>query len=403
LSACFKWKIEPAKGFDTMQPRLLFMHATPRSGHQRASRAIERAVSQLSPSVAISSVDAFEYSSSIVRWAIYRIYYSLIKHQPDVWEYLYDNPAVQRKVEALRALLHRYQRRKFERFIAAVQPDAIICTQAYPCGMAADFKQRSGAKIPIIGVLTDYAPHLYWFHPDVDCYVVPSEQVKARFIERGVNAARIRVCGIPVDERFVKTYDRESLCRELGLNSAIPVLLIMGGSGGFGQIRDVVQQLDRLPNSCQMLVLAGTNTRLLHWIRSRSFRHSVRALPYTNEVYKLMSVATLLISKPGGMTTAESMAQGLPMVIVNPIPGQEDYNARYLIAERAAVQAIAPSQVRQTVRDLLENPERLADLRNRVQSLARPSAAQDIARLIFQLIGTHPAAVRGLESTLSVH
>jgi processive 1,2-diacylglycerol beta-glucosyltransferase len=108
-------------------------------------------------------------------------------------------------------------------------------------------------------------------------------------------------------------------------------------------------------------------------------------LGYSNEVPQLMELATVLISKPGGLTTSEALAKHLPLVIVNPIPGQESYNARFLLAHGAAVQAGSPETVRQTVRDLLDNPARLAGLRERAAELAHPGAATDISRLLFML------------------
>ncbi len=140
--------------------RLLLMHITPNSGHHRASCAIERTAKALDPEALLVNIDAFDYTSRFVRWTIARTYSSLIRHQPDIWEYLYDNPSIHRQIQYFRGLLHRYQSAKLRRMIDTVRPDAIVCTQAYPCGMLADFKKQHRLDIPLIGVLTDYAPHL---------------------------------------------------------------------------------------------------------------------------------------------------------------------------------------------------------------------------------------------------
>ncbi len=365
--------------------RFLLLHITTSSGHHRASRAIEQTLKRLDPLAQVVSVDAFQYTSRFVRWAISRSYLSLINHQPDVWEYLYDNPAVLRRIRHLRSLLHYYQASKLGRLLETVQPDAIACTQAYPCGVIADFKKRHHLRTPLVGVLTDYAPHVYWFHETVDIYVVPSEQVKQRFITRGVAADRVKVLGIPIDPQFLDPGDREATARRYGLDLKVPILLIMGGSGGFGRLRDIVLNLDTLPSACQLVVIAGTNRVLLTWLQSQRFRHHLCALGYVEDVPRLMEIATLLISKPGGLTTSEALAKQVPLVIVNPIPGQEAYNARYLLSQGAAVQAGAPETVRQTVRDLLENPDRLEALRQRNAELAHPRAAMDVAQLLFEL------------------
>jgi processive 1,2-diacylglycerol beta-glucosyltransferase len=373
--------------------RFLLMHITTSSGHHRASCAIQQSLTVHDPRVQIVSVDAFQYVSPFMRWTITRSYFSLIRHQPDVWEYLYDNPAVHRRVRHLRALLHRYHAVKLSRLLDRVRPDAIVCTQAYPCGIAADFKKSHRLALPLVGVLTDYAPHLYWFHDTVDAYVVPSEQVKQRFLTGGIEPSRVKVLGIPIDPSFAVPTDREATARAHGLSRERPILLVMGGGSGFGPMREILRSLDGLPVSCQLVVLAGTNRALLKWMARQRFRRRVAALGYTPDVPALMDLATLLISKPGGLTTSEALAKHLPMVIVNPIPGQEAYNARFLLSQGAAVQAGSPETVRQTVRDLLDSPERLEAMRRKNAELAHPTAAQDIAQLLLTLTEGRPQTV----------
>ena len=361
------------------------MHITVSSGHHRASCAIQNTLTRLDPLAYIKSVDAFHYTSPVVRWAIHYLYYSLIRHQPDVWEYLYDNSSVHSQLTHLRALLHRYQTKKFMKLLESEKPDVIVCTQAYPCGMVADFKKHYGMNIPIVGILTDYAPHLYWFHDTVDVYVVPSEPVKQRFIEQGIEPSRVRSLGIPIDSNFSRPTDRQATARRYGLDLNRPILLIMGGGSGFGALREVVQNLDILPYPCQLVVITGTNRSLLSWIRARCFRHKVVGLGYVDDIAELMDIATLLISKPGGLTTSEALAKRVPLVIVNPIPGQESYNARFLLAQGAAVQAVSPLTVRQTVRDLLDNPYRMQLMRRNAEELAHPDATLAIGKLLCEL------------------
>lgn len=377
--------------------RFLLIHITTNSGHHRASSAIEQQIRRLDPQAHVVMVDAFQYVTQVVRWAIQRSYLSLIRHQPDIWEYLYDNPTVHRRIQNFRALLHRYHAGKLQHLLETTRPDAIVCTQAYPCGMVADFKKHHGLTLPLVGVLTDYAPHLYWFHETVDCYVVPSDQVKQRFLTRGIDPARVKVLGIPIDPAFLTPTDREATARQFGLDLAKPILLIMGGGGGFGRFREMLLSLDILPYPCQLVVIAGTNRALLTWLTRQRFRHRVIPVGYTTDIPKLMGVATLLVSKPGGLTTSEALAKHVPLVMVNPIPGQEAYNARFLLSQGAAVQAGSAETVRQTVRDLLDNPERLEALRRRNAELAHPRAAMDTAKLLLELADSHREPAEPIE------
>ncbi len=365
--------------------RFLLLHVTTSSGHHHASVAIAKALRQLESSCQIINVDAFDYTSRFIRSAIMRSYLSLIRHHPDVWEYLYDNPAIHRRVQHFRQLLHRYHARKLQQLLETVQPHAIACTQAFPCGMVADFKQQHRLQIPLVGVLTDYAPHLYWLHDTVDAYVVPSEEVKQRFVSHGVDETRIRDYGIPVDPGFLDPVDRPAVYQSLGLDERQPVILVMGGGSGFGPLRELMESLDRLPSPCQFIVLTGTNQPLRSWLQQRQFRHRVVVSGYVDSVSEFMDVSTAIITKPGGLTTAEALAKRLPLLIVTPIPGQEMCNARYLLSQGAAVQVSAPGRVGDLVAQLLETPDRLRQLKAKAAALAHPDSALNIARLLMEL------------------
>ena len=365
--------------------RLLLMHVTTSSGHHHASQAIAHAAARLDPTCQAINVDAFDFTTRITRWAIMRSYMSVIRHHPDVWEYLYDNPDIHRHIRHFRQLLHRYHAHKLRRLLETVQPQAIACTQAFPCGMLADFMMHDGLHIPIVGVLTDYAPHVYWMHDAVDYYIVSSEAMKERFVSQGVPEARMRVYGIPVEPRFLDPVDREAAYRQFGLDAHLPVVMVMGGGGGFGPIRELVRSLDRVTPPCQFVVLTGTNQLLLAWLRRQPFRHRIAASGYTDLIPDLMEISTLIITKPGGLTTAESLAKHLPLMIVSPIPGQELCNARFLLAEGAAAELGDPHIAGEVLSRLLRDQNALQRMREHAARLAHPDSALRTAELLFEL------------------
>ncbi|MBI4354010.1 MAG: hypothetical protein HY595_02115 [Candidatus Omnitrophica bacterium] len=376
--------------------RILLMHVTTSSGHHHASRAIAQALRHLDPAVHVINVDAFDYTSRVVRSAIMRSYMSLIRHYPDVWEYLYDNPAIHKRVRHLRGLLHRYHARKLRQLLETVQPHAIACTQAFPCGMVADFKQHHGLAVPLMAVLTDYAPHIYWLHDTVDIYVVPADELKERYRQHGVADARIRVYGIPVSPAFLDPVDRAEVLRSFGLKPDEPVMLIMGGGGGFGPLQGLLRSVDRILPACQFVVVTGTNDALLGWLRRQTFHHRVVGVGYIDTVSDLMSIATAIMTKPGGLTTAEALAKGLPLLMSSPIPGQEVCNAAYLVTHHAAIQLGEPETVGDAVSELLRHPDRLERLRASATAIAKPRSAVDIARLLLEF-SNHGQMVECLE------
>ncbi|MEE8317687.1 MAG: hypothetical protein V3S13_02100, partial [Candidatus Omnitrophota bacterium] len=242
--------------------KILLMYITLNSGHHCASLAIENALKQISPSVETLNINAFRYTNPILEKVINRTYMGVIKNKPEVWEYLYDNPKVLKSSQRMRDAIHRFNSKKLKTLLEDFRPDAVLCTQAFPCGMIADYKKKLNLKLPLIGILTDHAPHSYWIFPDVDCYITPSEASKDRFIKNGVDGSRIKAFGIPIDLKFNKRHDKKEICKKMNIDPGIPTVLIMGGSQGLGPVEEILSILEAIDTPFQLVVVCGMNKRL---------------------------------------------------------------------------------------------------------------------------------------------
>jgi processive 1,2-diacylglycerol beta-glucosyltransferase len=253
--------------------------------------------------------------------------------------------------------------------------------------MVADYKRTYGLALPIVGTLTDYAPHSYWIYNNVDYYVVPSEETARKLISSGVAAERVKLLGIPIDIKFQAPTDRETVASSLGLNTKEPTVLIMGGTQGLGPIRELVPILDCLPQPMQMIVVSGTNKKLYQWLiaRQKTFRKKVVIYGFAQNIDDLMGLASVIVTKPGGITTAEALAKGLPMVILNPLPGQEAMNTAFLIKEEAAVKAQNVRSCVVILEELLYHESKLRSMGANARRVAKPNSANDITDLIFKL------------------
>lgn len=371
--------------------RVLLMYITKVSGHRQATIAIQRSLREISPEVEAPSVNGFGYTYPLLEKVVNRAYMSVIKRTPKVWDYLYDNPNIVKKSQSIKKFLHRTSHIKIGRLFERYRPDAVVCTQAFPCGMIADYKISKGLTTPLIGVLTDYSPHSFWINEGVDYYVVPSAEVKERFLKKGVPADSIKVYGIPIRSKFARQLDCVPIAQQLGLDVTLPIILIMGGGQGLGPIKETVQSLQRLKTPLQIIVTTGTNRKLIKWMEKTARTSSKKIIfyEYANNVDELMDVATLIVTKPGGMTTSESLAKGLPMVIVNPIPGQEMRNTDFLLNKGIGIRIDKTHDIGEEIDILLKSPERLAAMSKAAYENAKPHAAQDIARLILEnCVGT---------------
>lgn len=366
--------------------KALLMYISINSGHHKAALALEKALEILDPSVEVLSINSLNYTNPLVEKVINKTYMGVIKNRPEVWEYLYDNPKVFRNISKLRDLIHRFNSGKLKTLLDDFKPDVIACTQAFPCGIVADYKASFGLDIPLIGVLTDCAPHSYWVFDSVDYYVVHSEATMNKLIENGISRERIRIFGIPIDPKFANKLNAGSIMTKLGIDKSIPTILIMGGGQGLGPIAEMVFSLNKISRPIQMLIVAGTNGRLFKWLesRSRNFRMRSFIFGYASNIDELMSIATLIITKPGGLTISEAMSKSLPMVIIRPIPGQEAKNTEYLLKEGVAIKADSPRDVGILTEALLNQPAKLEQMRQNARRIAKPNSAIEIAKLILE-------------------
>jgi len=366
---------------------ILLLYISEDSGHHCASLSIERALHVLNPDVKTLNINSFNYTNPILERIINTTYMSVVKRTPEIWEYLYDNPKVMKSVHRLRDIIHRSNTGKLKALLDEFRPDGVICTQAFPCGLIADYKKTFNVNIPLIGVLTDYAPHSYWIFDKVDRYIVPSMETGKKLIDNGVDPDKIMSYGIPIDSKFRNSPDRKEVFRKLSLDPDLSTALIMGGTQGLGPIKELVALLDRSPLPLQMIIACGTNKRLFKWLkaRKRNFKKKTVILSFADNIDELMYISTIIVTKPGGITTAEALARGLPMLIVNPIPGQEAMNTKFLLNEGVAVKAQNPSDVIVVLEELLYNKNKLKIMSDKAKSLSKPDSARAIAALMLEI------------------
>jgi processive 1,2-diacylglycerol beta-glucosyltransferase len=378
--------------------RILFFYLTKHSGHYAAAVAIDQALRRAHGDVETMLVDSFSHTNPLLSKMTLKTYLAVLRTAPEVWEFLYDNPAFKERTRAIRELLNRGNSKKLQNLLAQFDPEMVVCTQGFSCGVMASWKRARAQQGPVglklVGVLTDFVAHRYWGDEWVDMYIAPSQETKQALVAQGVQADRVRVTGMPVRPCFARPVDRAQVLGRLGLKPDIPKVLVMGGSLGLGPIKSVIRKLDRLPQPFDLMVVSGLNEELKTDLARRNgrFRHTLRIFGFVDNVNELMEISEMVVTKPGGMTTAEALIKRLPMIIIKPIPGQEAKNTEVLLSRGVAVEAKTVSQVAGYVDEFFRNPLRLRQMREAATDLGRPNAATDAAREILSLL-QQPATV----------
>jgi processive 1,2-diacylglycerol beta-glucosyltransferase len=358
--------------------RILLMYISQVSGHRSAAMAIERDAEVL-------NINAFQYTNPLTEKIIHRLYMAMLRKIPKIWDFLYDNPKIVQRTERLKEAINRMNSPKLKNLLDEFKPDAIACTQAFPCGMVSTYKKMYNSRIPLVAVLTDYVPHSYWIYDNVDYYISPSKEVSQKLALKGIPQNKIHCFGIPFDPKFNDSVLKEKVIQQLSLDVSLPVILLMGGGHGIGPIEKIIRSLENTGVNFQEIVVAGVNKKLYNFLKKNmpKFKKKIVLFEYVDNIHELMSIADIILTKPGGVTTAEALAKKLPMIIVNPLPGQEASNTAYLTAQGAAIKIDKPEDISKAVTDLFSHRERLNYLSEAASRISKPNSSLDIARLLL--------------------
>jgi processive 1,2-diacylglycerol beta-glucosyltransferase len=234
--------------------------------------------------------------------------------------------------------------------------------------------------------VTDMDCHAMWLSRLFHRYFVALEETRVHMTALGLPEDRITVSGIPIDPIFSEPIDRVATCAQYGLNPDKTILLLSAGALGVSPAEYIVQRLNEQTDSeAQTVVICGKDEALCQRVTEYVGENNPRfkILGYTNRMHELMKISDLFIGKPGGLTTAEALACGLPLAIIQPIPGQEERNSDHLLEEGAAIKCNELTTLPYKIGRLLADPERLARMRDRARAMGRPHAARTVAETLL--------------------
>ena len=363
--------------------KLLALSVSAGAGHVRAAEAVCAAAQRWYPWVEALHADVMDWVPRLFRKAYAEGYLHVVEHHPALWGYLYEKTDHRRsdsKLKRLRETVERLNTQDFAGKISEIDPDVVLCTHFLPAELLSRLIRKGEFHRPVWVQVTDFDIHSLWIHSHITGYFAASDEVAFRMADRGLDRTSVRVTGIPIMPAFGEPLPRDRCAAELGLDPGRKTLLMMSGGAGIGGMATLAARLLALPGDFQIVALAGRNEALLADLRSLAERHPGRLFPqgFTRTVERAMAASDLAVTKPGGLTTSECLAMGLPMVLVSPIPGQEERNADYLLENGAALKAYDAAGLEYRVRALLDDPDRLARLRERARALGKPQAARAV-------------------------
>jgi processive 1,2-diacylglycerol beta-glucosyltransferase len=366
-----------------MRTRILVLSVSAGAGHTRAAEALRAQAASLQGQVEVTHVDVLTLVPRGFKAIYGEFYLHLVEKHPALWAYLFnltDRTPRDAPFQQMRRAIERLNTRALRACLDAVRPHHIVCTHFLPAELLAHEIKRRRLTAPVWVVVTDFDVHRLWLQPSMHGYFAATDEVAFRLRQRGIGAAEVIVSGIPIMPVFAEPLDRDMCVREAGLDPARPVLLLTSGGAGIGGGADVIERLLRTAPMAQIIALAGRNQRLLDSYQRLAADHpaSVRAVGYTTSIERLMAASDVIITKPGGLTVSECLAVGRPMIVISPIPGQEERNADFLLEHGLALKANDGAALEFRVRTLLDDPARLTAMRERASRMRRPDAARHV-------------------------
>jgi processive 1,2-diacylglycerol beta-glucosyltransferase len=370
---------------------ILILHASVGAGHTRAAKAVAGALALEAPDANVVVVDALDLARPLFKRVYGEGYLDLVERAPALFGYLFEltdrRPSPRALGDRMRRAVQRWSLGEFVDLLERGNWDAVVNTHFLAPELIAALRREGRFSAPQMTVVTDYDAHRIWVHDPTDRYCVASSMAAASLRGHGVKASTIGVTGIPIDPAFSTPVDRETALSQFGLSGGYPVVVQAAGGHGVGPLEENFRAILASTVPSEIVVVCGRNEAArarLTKIKPPS-RHRVKVLGFTDQMRTLMAAADLLVTKPGGLTVSEALACGLPMAVINPIPGQEERNADFLLENGAAVKASSAAALTGKIEDALSDEKRLREMRGRAKKLGHPRAAFAVARQALEL------------------
>ncbi len=371
--------------------KILIFYGSYGGGHLSAAKSIKEYIESNYNDVQIKLIDCVEYVNRAFNKVTTKAYEEFAKKAPEVWGFIYKK-SEKGIISKLSNDSNKLMAMKLEKLLNDYKPNYVISTHPFSSQMCAYLKKKGKEVFKLATIMTDYAPHDQWLlYPEyVDYFFVAHNKMKEELESKGIDSNKIFATGIPLSNRFLKKYNKEEIFNEFNLDkNKKTILFFAGGEFGLGKNKtlEILKVFAENFKELQIIAIAGRNISMKEQfeniVKTYSRENDIIVLDYTNKVPELMNISDLVVTKPGGLTTTESLASGLPILVINPIPGQEEQNAEFLENNGVAVWLKKDSNVKDVLEKVLNDNNKLENMKKSATLLAKKHSTQDICETIL--------------------
>ena len=414
---------------------IIILTASTGGGHNRAANALKEYIGSSAPDARVEIIDAIEECSSILNSVIVKGYKALVTFTPALFGALYKTSDKPSPTADLINLIYSQCSKRLYPLIKELDPDAVISCHPFTAGIFAYMKRKMDYDVPLISIITDFIPHRSYIIDGVDAYITASRDGKDILTASyGIPEDKVFFYGHPVYQKFYEDQGRGrgEILSELGLDPEKQTVLVMAGSFGVSDILKIYEKLVNIDADYQLIVITGRNKRLYEafekllggekefetdegpdllrnipsdsilWTlynngelakekitstfrRSTENKKPTKLFFFVDNVDDYMHASDLIITKPGGLTTSESIACALPMAVFKAYPGQEEQNAELLMKYGIAITLDKGESVTEQVGELLNDTEKLRAMREACRRYMRKNSCENIYELAVSL------------------
>ncbi len=366
------------------------------AGHIRAAEALHRMAQFLNYPIYTKHFDILELTPKVFKRLYSETYIQLVNRAPELWGYLYQQSEQKpyEKTPFIKAF-DKLNYKKYLKTILSLKPDALICTHFLPYISISSQFQNKNYNIPIFSVTTDFDVHQLWIDPIVERYFVFHEETAWQLQSKYVPINRIETTGIPIMPEFSKKEKSNLVRTKLELHQKGFTILILSGGFGIGRVQNIVEHtintISFFPTKkFNLIIVCGRNEKAKSDINKIQFPQNahVNIFGFVDNIHQLMDASDIVITKAGGLTSSEALAKSLPMLIIDPIPGQESRNTDLIVEHGAGWKAINLANLSFKLKQILEKPYLLNNAKKASKSLAKPDAAKKILKSIYNFMET---------------
>lgn len=353
------------------------------NGHDQVAHTLRNEFIRTDNKTKVKIINTISFISPVLDKVILDSYMNILRFYPKAWGKIYEKTNKLDPIIDINEITNKLMTSRLRKSIKHFCPDAIICTHSFPSSILSNLIAKKLIECPLISVITDYNIHSSWINEHTDHYVIPHESLSYVIENLGVKKESILPFGIPIRPEFKLQLSKSEMQKQHGIEDE-RTILVMGGGLGLGAINNIVKELDRQLENIHIIAVAGRNNHLEMKLKNLITKNKLTVLGFINNVHELMEISDCVITKPGGVTTAEVISKQKPLIIFSPLPGQEIENTEFLLNSGVAVASSDVKKIPLLINQIFNFDIRLKCIKEIEEYLKKPDAAYNTVKYILE-------------------